>query len=100
VYCSSEYEPYDSVAKLHDLTEKKVKTYDRYSKIICNVPSAGCYQGDCEMCLGSENLIINIEQRFEENKIDLQTMGSENLIISIEQRFEENNIDLQTMDDH
>jgi hypothetical protein len=36
------------------------------SKIICNVPSVCFYQGDCGMCPGSENLIKNTEQRFEE----------------------------------
>jgi hypothetical protein len=49
-------------AKLYDLTEKKVKTYDAgLSKIIFNVPSILCCQGDFEMCAMTENLIKNIE---------------------------------------
>jgi hypothetical protein len=49
-----------SGAKLYDLTEKKVKTSDCSSKIICNVPDVSCYQGDCELCPGAVNLIRNI----------------------------------------
>jgi hypothetical protein len=57
-----------SGAELHDLNENQVKTYENcLSKIICNVPSVSCYQGDCEMCPGTENLINNTEKRFEDN---------------------------------
>jgi hypothetical protein len=60
-----------SGAKLCDLTEKQVRTYDDcLSKIIFNLPSVSCYQGDCEMCPEAENLIKNIEQRFEDNNED------------------------------
>jgi hypothetical protein len=60
-----------SGAKLYDLTEKQVKSYDNcLSKIICNVPSVRCYQGGCEMCPGTENLIKNTEKRSEDNNID------------------------------
>jgi hypothetical protein len=37
---------------------------------MCNVPSASCFQGDCEMCPGTENLIKSIGQRFEDNNVD------------------------------
>jgi hypothetical protein len=60
-----------SCANLYNLTEKQVKTYnDCMSKIICNVPSVSCYRGDCEMCPGTENLIKNTEQRFEDYNMD------------------------------
>jgi hypothetical protein len=61
--------PMISSAKLYDLTGKQVKTYDYSSKIICNVPNVSFYQGDCEMCPGTENLIKNTEQRSEDNNI-------------------------------
>jgi hypothetical protein len=69
--CSYVYHPSEcetiSGAEVFDLTEKQVKTNDDYSsKIICDVPSLSCYQGDCEMCPGTENIIKNIEQRFED----------------------------------
>jgi hypothetical protein len=50
----------NSDAKLYDLAEKKVKTSDCSSKIICNVSDVSCYQGDCEMCPGTENVVRNI----------------------------------------
>lgn len=39
---------------------KKVKTYDCSTKIICYVPDVSCYQRDCKMCSGTENLVRNI----------------------------------------
>jgi hypothetical protein len=57
-----------SGAKLYDLTEKQVKTYDKcLTKVTCNVPSVSCYQGDCNMCPGNVNLIKYTEQRFKSN---------------------------------
>jgi hypothetical protein len=56
---------------LYNLTEKEVKAYDNcLFGIICNVPCVSCYQRHCEMCLGTEKLVRNTEQRFEENNID------------------------------
>lgn len=52
------------------LTEKQVKTYNRLSKIICNVPSVSCYQGDCEMRPGTVNLIKNTEEQSEDDNVD------------------------------
>jgi hypothetical protein len=37
------------------MTKKYVKTYDYVSKIISNVPSGSCYQGDYEMFPGIED---------------------------------------------
>jgi hypothetical protein len=60
-----------SGAKLYDLTEKQVKTYnDCLSKTIRNVPSVSCYKGDCEMYPGTENLITIVLQKLEDNNMD------------------------------
>jgi hypothetical protein len=60
----SESETYDFKDRLYDLTEKHVQAYANcLSEIICKVPRACYYCGDCD-------LIINIEQRYENNNID------------------------------
>jgi hypothetical protein len=47
------------------------------SKTICNLQSVSCYQGDCEMCPGTENLIKNTEHIWRQQCIqyNLQTVN-------------------------
>jgi hypothetical protein len=43
-----------------------------FNDLLCfyNVLSVSCYQGDCQMCLGTRNLIGNTEQKSEDSNID------------------------------
>jgi hypothetical protein len=66
VYHSSDCDTYDFRCKIIWFDWESTKNFqdNSFSKIICNVLSVSCYQEDCEMCLGTDNLIGNIEQKF------------------------------------
>jgi hypothetical protein len=48
------------------MTRKQVNISDDFVQNYFNVQSVSCYQRDCEMCRGTENVIRNAEQRFED----------------------------------
>lgn len=71
VYHSSLCETIIPYAEVYNLTEKQVETYDDcLSKIICNVSIVSCYQGDCKVGPGIQNLLKSTEHRFSDNKTD------------------------------
>jgi hypothetical protein len=61
VYQSSECETLILGGKLYDMTKKQIIYDNCLSKIICNVPSVSCYQGECEMGTGIKKVIKNVK---------------------------------------
>jgi hypothetical protein len=70
LYHSSECETYDFRCKIVWFDWKASKRLQWMFVQSCHVRIVSCCQGDCEMCPGTENLIKNIEKKFEDNNID------------------------------